>query len=189
MIETRSLGRFLRFTPSENAERRPHYTASMSAVLKQSLESGARLRWSNRFAMLGEAFFTALGWEVAARMKEIAPDTLAIIHTAHGSMDTAIQALRMRVFDFLPKPCSLFDLDSLLLRVAEHRTLMNKTIALEKSLNLGVASHVTLAQIQRDLAQQRQRTLHHCSCSTANVDARRAPRLAGWPSPRTTLRT
>ncbi len=74
------------------------------------------------------------GWEVAARMKEIAPDTLAIIHTAHGSMDTAIQALRMRVFDFLPKPCSLFDLDSLLLRVAEHRTLMNKTIALEKSL-------------------------------------------------------
>ena len=74
------------------------------------------------------------GWEVAARMKEIAPDTLAIIHTAHGSMDTAIQALRMRVFDFLPKPCSLFDLDSLVLRVAEHRTLMNKTIALEKSL-------------------------------------------------------
>ena len=74
------------------------------------------------------------GWEVAARMKEIAPDTLAIIHTAHGSMDAAIQALRMRVFDFLPKPCSLFDLDSLLLRVAEHRTLMNKTIALEKSL-------------------------------------------------------
>jgi DNA-binding NtrC family response regulator len=74
------------------------------------------------------------GWEVAARMKEIAPDTLAIIHTAHGSMDTAIQALRMQVFDFLPKPCSLFDLDSLLLRVAEHRTLMNKTIALENSL-------------------------------------------------------
>ena len=60
MIETRSLGRFLRFTPSENAERRPHYTEAMSAVLKQSLESGARLRWSNRFAMLGEAFFTAL---------------------------------------------------------------------------------------------------------------------------------
>lgn len=74
------------------------------------------------------------GWEVAARMKELAPDTLAIIHTAHGSMDAAIQALRMNVFDFLPKPSSLFDLDSLLLRVAEHRTLMNKTIALEKSL-------------------------------------------------------
>ncbi|MFM9960992.1 MAG: sigma-54-dependent transcriptional regulator [Planctomycetaceae bacterium] len=74
------------------------------------------------------------GWEVAARMKELAPDTLAIIHTAHGSMDAAIQALRMNVFDFLPKPSSLFDLDTLLLRVAEHRALMNKTIALEKSL-------------------------------------------------------
>lgn len=74
------------------------------------------------------------GWDVAARMKELAPDTLAIIHTAHGSLDAAIQALRMQVFDFLPKPCSLFDLDGMLLRVAEHRTLMNKTIALEKSL-------------------------------------------------------
>ena len=74
------------------------------------------------------------GWDVAARMKELAPDTLAIIHTAHGSMDAAIQALRLQVFDFLPKPCSLFDLDGMLLRVADHRTLMNKTIALEKSL-------------------------------------------------------
>lgn len=74
------------------------------------------------------------GWDVAARMKELVPDTLAIIHTAHGSLDAAIQALRMQVFDFLPKPCSLFDLDGMLLRVAEHRTLMNKTIALEKSL-------------------------------------------------------
>lgn len=74
------------------------------------------------------------GWDVAARMKELAPDTLAIIHTAHGSMDAAIQALRMQVFDFLPKPCSLFDLDSMLLRVSEHRSLLNKTIALEKSL-------------------------------------------------------
>ena len=74
------------------------------------------------------------GWDIAARMKELAPDTLAIIHTAHGSMDAAIQALRLQVFDFLPKPCSLFDLDGMLLRVAEHRALMNKTIALEKSL-------------------------------------------------------
>ena len=46
------------------------------------------------------------GWDVAARMKELAPDTLAIIHTAHGSMDAAIQALRLKVFDFLPKPCN-----------------------------------------------------------------------------------
>jgi len=74
------------------------------------------------------------GWDVVARMQELAPDTLAIIHTAHGSMDAAIQGLRMRVFDFLPKPCSLFDLDGLLLRVADHRNLMNKTIALEKTL-------------------------------------------------------
>jgi DNA-binding NtrC family response regulator len=74
------------------------------------------------------------GWEVADRVKEIAPETLIIIHTAHGGIDAAIQALRMRVFDFLPKPCSLFDLENMLLRVAEHRKLLHKTMALEKSL-------------------------------------------------------
>lgn len=74
------------------------------------------------------------GWEVVARMKEIAPDTPAIIHTAHGSMDAAIQALRMQVFDFLPKPCGLSDLEKMLQRVAEQRTLTNKNIALEHRL-------------------------------------------------------
>lgn len=75
------------------------------------------------------------GWEVVGRMKEIAPDTPAIIHTAHGSMDAAIQALRMQVFDFLPKPCSLGDIEKLLQRVAEHRALTHKTIALESRLS------------------------------------------------------
>lgn len=74
------------------------------------------------------------GWDVVAQMKEIAPETPAIIHTGHGSMDSAIQALRLQVFDFLPKPSSLFDIENMLLRVAEYRRLTNKTIALEKSL-------------------------------------------------------
>ncbi len=74
------------------------------------------------------------GWDVVARMKELAPDTPVIIHTAHGSMDAAIQALRLQVFDFLPKPCSLFDIENALQRVSETRTLTHKTIALENRL-------------------------------------------------------
>ncbi len=74
------------------------------------------------------------GWDVVARMKELAPDTPAIIHTAHGSMDAAIQALRMQVFDFLPKPCGLSDIEKMLQRVAEHRALTHKNIALENRL-------------------------------------------------------
>ncbi len=74
------------------------------------------------------------GWDVVARMKDVAPETRAIIHTAHGTMDAAIQALRMHVFDFLPKPCSLFDIETMLQRVAEHRTLTHKNLALESRL-------------------------------------------------------
>ena len=74
------------------------------------------------------------GWDVVARMKELAPDTPVIIHTAYGSMDAAIQALRLQVFDFLPKPCSLFDVENALQRVSETRTLTHKAIALENRL-------------------------------------------------------
>lgn len=44
------------------------------------------------------------GMEVLERAQKISPQTKVIILTAHGSMESAIQALRCRVFDYLVKP-------------------------------------------------------------------------------------
>lgn len=74
------------------------------------------------------------GWQVVDHLKKVSPETQIIIHTAHGSMDEAIQALRRGANDFLQKPCKLVDIATVLTRVAEKRTLTNRTIALEKRL-------------------------------------------------------
>lgn len=74
------------------------------------------------------------GWQVVDHLRQVSPETQVIIHTAHGSMDEAIQALRRGANDFLQKPCKLVDIATVLSRVAEKRTLTNRTIALEKRL-------------------------------------------------------
>ncbi|MBC8289082.1 MAG: sigma-54-dependent Fis family transcriptional regulator, partial [Planctomycetes bacterium] len=74
------------------------------------------------------------GWQVVDHLRKVSPETQVIIHTAHGSMDEAIQALRRGANDFLQKPCKLVDIATVLTRVAEKRTLTNRTIALEKRL-------------------------------------------------------
>jgi DNA-binding NtrC family response regulator len=74
------------------------------------------------------------GWDVIDHIKKTAPDTEVIISTGHGSMEEAIQALRRGAYDFLPKPCKLFEIANVLKRVGEKLALTRKTEALERQL-------------------------------------------------------
>jgi DNA-binding NtrC family response regulator len=74
------------------------------------------------------------GWEVVERLREVSPETDVVISTGHGNMDAAIQALRQGAYDFLPKPCQLFEIANVLGRIADKKALANKTIALESRL-------------------------------------------------------
>lgn len=74
------------------------------------------------------------GWDVIDHLKKVAPQTEIIISTGHGDMDDAIRALRLGAYDFLPKPSKLVTIANTLKRVADKRSLTNKTIALETRL-------------------------------------------------------
>jgi DNA-binding NtrC family response regulator len=74
------------------------------------------------------------GWDVIEHIKKVSPETQVIIITANNDMDSAIQAVRAGAYDFLRKPWKMFELAASLNRVAEKRTLTNKTIALESRL-------------------------------------------------------
>ena len=50
------------------------------------------------------------GIEVLELLQQQFPETVAIILTAHGSLETAIQALRHGAHDYLLKPCNPLDL-------------------------------------------------------------------------------
>jgi DNA-binding NtrC family response regulator len=72
------------------------------------------------------------GVEVLEQLKQIAPDTEAILLTGHASLDTAVDALRFGAFDYLTKPCKLTEIEGLLRRVADKRELVHKNLALQK---------------------------------------------------------
>ena len=71
------------------------------------------------------------GLQVLAALKQVSPDTEAVIMTGYGSTETAVEALRLGAFDYLTKPCKLSDIEALLLRIQEKRRLKHKTAALE----------------------------------------------------------
>lgn len=74
------------------------------------------------------------GWDVVDRIREVHPETECIISTGHGNMEEAIQALRKGAYDFLPKPCKLFEIANVLQRVGEKRALKHRALALESRL-------------------------------------------------------
>ncbi|HET6846562.1 MAG TPA: response regulator transcription factor, partial [Anaerolineales bacterium] len=46
------------------------------------------------------------GLQVVQAINQVAPDTEVVLLTAYGSIDTAVQALRLRIHDYLTKPAS-----------------------------------------------------------------------------------
>ncbi len=71
------------------------------------------------------------GIDVLERLKQISPDTEAVIMTGYASKETAIEALRLGAFDYITKPCKIAEIEGILLRILEKRKLKNKNAALE----------------------------------------------------------
>jgi DNA-binding NtrC family response regulator len=71
------------------------------------------------------------GIEVLEHLKQVAPDTEAIVMTGHASMETAIDAVRLGAFDYITKPCKLAEIEAVLKKVADKRELKLKNLALQ----------------------------------------------------------
>jgi DNA-binding NtrC family response regulator len=72
------------------------------------------------------------GMEVIARLRATSPDTEAVIITGKSSVETAIEAVRQGVFEYLTKPCRLAEIQTVLERVRKKRELTSRLRALER---------------------------------------------------------
>lgn len=70
------------------------------------------------------------GLEVLAALREGWPETAAIFLTAHGSLESALEALNMGAYDYVPKPCSMKELRETVRRVLEPAERANRRQAL-----------------------------------------------------------
>jgi DNA-binding NtrC family response regulator len=74
------------------------------------------------------------GLEVLRQAKRINPDIIAIMITAHGTVDTAIEAVREGAFDYLLKPFSMAQLEVTTQRSLNHRRLVEENRELQGQL-------------------------------------------------------
>ena len=74
------------------------------------------------------------GLEALRSINANAPATEVIMLTGHGSIDTAIESIRIGAFDYVVKPCPLDELDVRIQRALERRNLRRRANLLERGL-------------------------------------------------------
>jgi DNA-binding NtrC family response regulator len=74
------------------------------------------------------------GLNVLSFARENCPSAEVILLTGHGSIDTAIESIRLGAFDYVVKPCPLDELQIRIERAIERRALRQRTILLERGL-------------------------------------------------------
>jgi DNA-binding response OmpR family regulator len=106
------------------------------------------------------------GMDVLLQLHRRWPDTPAIIITAHGSLDTSIQALRHGAHDYLLKPCSVDDLRQSVQTGLRRRQETGRRIVAEP---IGAGS-VPAVDVRAPVVQQRTRVLIDPIRHTATLD-------------------
>ncbi len=75
------------------------------------------------------------GLGLLRRVHSQSPQTVCILLTAYGSVETAVEAMKQGAYDFLTKPVNLDHLDMLVARAIKARNLEKKVETLESQLN------------------------------------------------------
>ncbi|RME27212.1 MAG: sigma-54-dependent Fis family transcriptional regulator [Deltaproteobacteria bacterium] len=75
------------------------------------------------------------GIDLLSHLAQRYPDTLAIVITAHASIETAVDALRLGAQDYLLKPISLDELGRKVGHLLEHRNLQRQVRRLRQELH------------------------------------------------------
>ncbi len=74
------------------------------------------------------------GIEVLKEARRLCPDVEAILITAYGAIETAVEAMKAGAADYLTKPIDLDELSLLIERIGKHRTLVRENDLLRQEL-------------------------------------------------------
>ena len=75
------------------------------------------------------------GLSVLDALRGPCPDCSVIMLTGHGTIDTAIKAMRLGAFDYVAKPCPMDDLEMRIERALECQKLRDRNTILERGLS------------------------------------------------------
>lgn len=75
------------------------------------------------------------GLRLLTEIRKFSPDIIAVIVTAHGSVDTAVQAIKQGAYDYLQKPFDFQELKHFAEKVYEHFKLQKELKNLQQRLH------------------------------------------------------
>jgi DNA-binding NtrC family response regulator len=99
----------------------PNGSTALAAIAQQSFD----------VAILDIRMPDISGIDVLQRLKQIAPDTEAVMMTGYASEESMVQAMRLGACDYLRKPCKMSEIEAVLLRAVDKKKLKTKAAALE----------------------------------------------------------
>jgi signal transduction histidine kinase len=104
------------------------------------------------------------GFDLMHEQRKIAPDSVAIVLTGYGSLDSAVKALREGAYDYLVKPCDVLELRTTVARGLERARLASqlrqRVRDLERANETNRALNLELeARVQQATAELRQEML------------------------------
>jgi two-component system, NtrC family, response regulator AlgB len=74
------------------------------------------------------------GIQLLQEARRLAPDMTIVLMTAHGSIDTAVKAIKLGAYDYLQKPFEFSELQHFAEKVYEHHRLASEVRALKEEL-------------------------------------------------------
>lgn len=75
------------------------------------------------------------GIDVLKKIKESSPSTLVVIITAYGSIENAVEAMRLGAFNYLIKPFSPDSIEAVIEKANEHQSLLAENNYLREQVN------------------------------------------------------
>ncbi|MBT3394121.1 MAG: sigma-54-dependent Fis family transcriptional regulator [Waddliaceae bacterium] len=79
----------------------------------------------------------ATGMDVLRKAREVSPSTLVVIITAFGSIDSAVEAMRLGAFNYILKPFSPDTIEAVLVKAQEHISLVEENRFLKEEVSSG----------------------------------------------------
>jgi NtrC-family two-component system response regulator AlgB len=74
------------------------------------------------------------GMELLRQTRQITPDTTVVLMTAHGSVDSAVEAIKLGAFDYLQKPFEFSELQTFARKMNDHHKLQSEVRMLREEL-------------------------------------------------------
>ncbi|WP_457600764.1 sigma-54-dependent transcriptional regulator [Hydrogenivirga sp.] len=99
------------------------------------------------------------GMELLRWVRENTPLTEVVVITGHGTIKTAVEAIKLGAYDFLTKPCSLREVEITVRKALESRGLKRENLLYrkEKSLSVDYTGFVFESKAMREVIEKVER--------------------------------